>query len=88
MKTTEKELPVIIDNATGELEPTPSTIKLKSIDDVRVEMGKVYREMKRGKIEPSDGTKLVYVLSQIGKMIELHDIEKRISALEQQNKGN
>ena len=63
------------------LKPTPS-IHLKTIDDVRLEMSKIYRDMKYKRIETSDGTKLVYVLSQIGKMIELHDIERRLIVLE------
>ena len=45
-------------------------------------MARVYRGMKSGQMETSDGTKLVYVLVQIGKMIEVHDIEKRIELLE------
>jgi hypothetical protein len=45
-------------------------------------MAKVYREMKSQKIPTSDGTRLVYVLAQIGKMVELHDIEKRVEQLE------
>lgn len=65
-----------------ELIPPPAKIDLKSIDDVRLEMARVYRQMKSGEIETSDGTKLVYVLGQIGKMIEVHDIEKRIELLE------
>lgn len=63
------------------MKPTPS-IHLKTIDDVRLEMSKVYRDMKLQKIPTSDGTRLVYVLSQIGKMIELYDIEKRVDQLE------
>jgi hypothetical protein len=46
-------------------------------------MAKVYREMKQQKIPAQDGTRLVYVLTQIGKMIELHDIEKRINRIEE-----
>jgi hypothetical protein len=38
--------------------------------------------MKSQKIPTSDGTRLVYVLAQIGKMIELHEIEKRVDKLE------
>jgi hypothetical protein len=64
--------------------PTP-VIHLKTIDDIRLEMAKVYREMKSQRIVTSDGTRLVYVLSQIGKMIELHEIERRIERLEHQN---
>lgn len=63
-------------------EPASPKINLKTIDDVRLEMAKVYREMRTNQIEAQQGTKLVYVLSSIGKLIELHEIEKRIEALE------
>ena len=59
-----------IDNASGDVLPTPAKkIDLATINDVRLEMASVYRGMKSGSVEASDGTKLVYVLSQIGKMI-------------------
>lgn len=74
--------PLTIDAVTGRLDPTPQTIHLKTVDDVRLEMAKVYREMRHGKIESGEGTKLVYVLAQIGKVIELNEIEKRILLLE------
>ena len=79
--------PVTVDNKSGKVLPSPKGIKLKTIDDVRVEMASVYRGMKAGSIESSDGTKLVYVLGQIGKMIETHDIEKRIELLEAGDTG-
>jgi hypothetical protein len=62
--------------------PTPPRIDLKTIDDVRVEMARVYRDMRAGRIETSDGTKLAYVLAQLGKLIESGEIEKRLEALE------
>ena len=62
--------------------PTPSRIDLKTIDDVRVEMARVYRDMRGGKIDTQDGTRLAYVLSQIGKLIESGEIEKRLEAVE------
>ena len=65
-----------------ELEPTPNRIDLKTIDDVRLEMARVYREMRSNTIEAQQGTRLVYVLSAIGKLIELHDIDNRLLALE------
>ena len=74
---------VSIDSSNHELLATPSRIDLKHIDDVRLEMAKVYRDMKQQKIPAQDGTRLVYVLTQIGKMIELHDIEKRINRIEE-----
>jgi hypothetical protein len=72
-----------IDNHSGDILPTPSKkIDLATINDVRLEMASVYRAMKGGSIEAGDGSRLVYVLGQIGKMIELHDIEKRVEQLE------
>jgi hypothetical protein len=62
--------------------PTPYRIDLKTLDDVRVEMARVYRDMRSGRIESQDGTRLVYVLAQIGKIIEAVEIEKRVEALE------
>lgn len=63
-------------------DPTPSKIPLKSIDDVRVEMAKVYRLMRQGRMESQEGTRLTYVLAQIGKLIESHELEIRLRALE------
>jgi hypothetical protein len=62
--------------------PTPPRIDLKTIDDVRVEAARVYRDMRAGRIEASIGTRLVYVLSVIGKLIEAGEIEKRMEAVE------
>jgi hypothetical protein len=62
--------------------PTPARIDLKSINDIRLEMARVYREMRSKTIETQDGTRLVYVLAAMGKLIELHEIEQRLSALE------
>jgi hypothetical protein len=62
---------------------TPSpTVHLKTLDDVRVEMAKVYRDMKRGKVPTQDGTRLVYVLSQIGRVIEIGQVSARVEAVE------
>lgn len=63
--------------------PIPNRIDLKTIDDVRLEMARVYRDMRAEKIFTNDGTRLVYVLGQIGKMIELHEIIKRVEKLEE-----
>jgi len=79
---TDNKLAAKQDNSEEMSMPTPYRIDLKSIDDVRLEMAKVYRSMKSGELQSSDGTRLVYVLAQIGKMIELHDIESRLYALE------
>ncbi len=76
-------LPQALEGGTLRLMPTPSpTIHLKSLHDVRIEMAKVYREMKRGKVPAQDGTRLVYVLSQIGRVIEGQIVGDRVEAVE------
>ena len=82
-KSADNNMPTTIDGESMELVSTPSRIDLKSIDDVRLEMARVYREMRSKAIETQDGTRLVYVLAAMGKLIELHEIEVRISKLEE-----
>ncbi len=56
--------------------------RLGTIRDVRREMAKVYADMRLHKIDPSDGAKLVYVLTSIAKAIEMGELEARLNALE------
>ena len=77
---TDTRLYVTVDSVSGDVLPTHTKkIDLASINDVRLEMASVYRGMKSGAIETSDGSRLVYTLSAIGKMIEIYDIENRIT---------
>jgi len=78
-----EDAPESLEGRALRLVPTPSpTIHLKTLDDVRIEMAKVYRGMKTRKIDTQDGTRLTYVLAQIGKLIESSKIVDRIEALE------
>ena len=52
------------------------------LDGVRREMARVYRAMKARTIDTQDGTRLVYVLTQIAKLHEIVEIERRIDELE------
>lgn len=55
-----------IRTVTGEvLPPIPPKINLSTIDDVRLEMARVYRDMRSKDINPQDGTRLTYVLAQL-----------------------
>lgn len=73
--------PQTIDVKTLRLVPTPR-INLGSLKSVRLEASRVYKEMRTGKIESTDGTKLIYALTSIGKLIEADLIVQRIEALE------
>jgi len=44
-------------------------IGLKTLRDVRREMARVYRDVRCGNIESSEGTRLTFMLAQIGKVI-------------------
>ncbi|MGL3709343.1 hypothetical protein ACSYAY_00555 [Leptospirillum ferriphilum] len=67
--------------------PSPSWVSLKSIEEVRREMASVYRQAKAGKMDVSDATRLVYILTQIQKAIESGDIARRVELLETIMKG-
>ena len=70
------------------MEPEPTYPKrlrlaLASVNDIRREMARVYREMRVGSIDPAVGTKLTYVLAQLRTTLEVGDLETRLQALEQ-----
>jgi len=81
--------PQTIDGATFALVPTPTRRKpqLTNLDGVRVEMARVYREMESGKRDSQDGSRLVYVLTQIAKVLVLTEVEVRLRALEDRTHG-
>ena len=80
--------PVEIDGSTGEIETLPPQkgqryrCKLDTLQDVKREMAKVYKETRSELIDPAAATKLVWMLQAVGKVIEGSDLEKRIEALE------
>jgi hypothetical protein len=74
-----------IDGATGLPDPTPDRVKLSTLRDIRLEMARVYRSVKRGKLEESAASKRVYMLGEIGKIIRDADLEQRILELEQRH---
>ncbi|MEI8572630.1 hypothetical protein U737_07700 [Methylomonas sp. LW13] len=82
------DFPVEIDGKTGEVETLPPQkgqryrCKLDTMQDVRREMAKVYREARSGVVDVQDATKLTWCLQAVGKVIEGSDLEKRIEALE------
>ena len=75
--------PVTVDGATLEVLPTPRRIDLKKLKQVRIEMARVYRDTRQEKLDTHDASRFVYMLAQIGKMIELADLEERLDRLEE-----
>ncbi len=64
------------------LEDPHPRINLSTSDDIRREMARVYRETRFNKIQPANGTKLVYMLTNILRAYESTEIEKRLVDLE------
>ncbi len=86
MKQKETNPPVILEAQVLQAIPTPQ-IKLATLEDCRREMARVYRDARADRIDSQDASRFVYILSQIGKLIELSDIEKRLLFLEHKNNG-
>ena len=56
---------------------------LSKLSGVRQEMCAVYRQSRIGRIPMADASRLVFMLSQIGRILEMTEIESRISRLEE-----
>jgi hypothetical protein len=69
-------------NSGDALPEKKRAIRLKTMDDVRVEMARVYSDARRNSLAPENASKLVYILAQVGRVIEGVGLEDRIKALE------
>ena len=84
----ESREPLTFDAQGNALEPTrqrvPKQIRLNDAKGIRQEMAAVYRDMRYGRIEPGDGTKLVFVLDKLRQAYETEVMEERLAQLEGQ----
>ena len=87
-KKKESKKPEVVEGEVIPADPAPRQIKLVTAADCKREMARVYRDARTGRLDIQDGTRLVYMLSQIGKMIELNEFEKRIELLEKVHHDN
>lgn len=76
--------PVVHEGQVLRALPTPQ-LKLASIEECRREMARVYRRARYAQMDTSDATRLVYILTQIAKLLELGQLEERISTLEKKH---
>ena len=86
----DKKGPETFDGKTGLTEATPASkrrIDLSDLRDVRLEMAAVYRMVDSGELKSQEGTRRVYILRQIGDIIAMHDLEKRVQELEERQAG-
>lgn len=57
-------------------------LKLRTLDDVKAELARLYREGKAGRRDVAEVSKLANVLSILGRLIEGVELAARIEALE------
>ena len=69
------------------MKPIPR-LELSTIDSVRREMARLYREAKAGNIPTADASRLAFILGQVGKLIEIGTLEARLNALENEHEQN
>ena len=65
-----------------ENEPT-RRVTLKTLDDVKRELARVYREARNGKIETQDLGRFSNCLAILARIVEGSDLENRLAKLEE-----
>ena len=81
-KSAQNNQPSTYDEQGNELDPSPPKINLHDADAIRRELSSVYRDMRQGRIDPADGTKLAYVLDMIRKAYETGVMADRLELME------
>ena len=59
--------------------------RLRTVDDVRAELARLYREAKAGRRAIGDASRLANMLFILGRMIESSDLERRVLILEKES---
>lgn len=67
--------------------PSRLRLPLKTLDDVKVELAKLYREGKAGRRPIADVSRLANVLDILGRRIEGSELAGRVDELEESMKG-
>lgn len=58
---------------------------LNTLARIRDEMGRVYRACRNGEVAMADGSRLIYMLDRMARLLVDVELEKRIEALERNN---
>ena len=64
--------------------PRTNVKSLKTLDDLGLEMRRIYRAVKDEKMDMPRGKGLIYILGQIVVVTRESDLEKRVEELEEQ----
>lgn len=78
----ENNSPQLYDETGKNITPLPPVkIDLHDANAIRREMASVYRDMRNGLLESSEGTKLVYVLDMLRKALETCELQRNLELL-------
>ena len=75
-----------IDGQTGKLIPLPArprVLRLATVKEVRLELARLYREAREGKVAAADAAKFAFLLDRIRACIVDHELEARVERLEE-----
>ena len=73
----------VVGGTGGTLVPLPRRVgTLSTLKHVQMELGAVYRDARQGRIDPTEGSKLAFILGMLAKAIEASSLEQRLTALE------
>ena len=67
--------------------PKLRSMPLTTVGHVRSELASIYRLAKAGNLPLGDATRLTYILTSLGKLIETSVLEARVDQLEAKSKG-
>jgi hypothetical protein len=86
-KRNSKRPPVVInqEGSVVPILPVKTRTPLKSLHHVKNELARLYRSVKAGQLESSEGTKRAYILNTLGNVIEAAELERRLEVLERQH---
>ena len=73
----------VVRHVQGQVMKPPRVGPLNTQKGTRSQIAKIYRRTVRGEIDPADGSKLVYMLHTLSKVIETESLEDRIKRLEE-----
>ena len=67
---------------TKDEQPKPSKRRLKSLSDTRRFLADVINAVNRDETDVTKGSKLAYMVSILGRLIEQNELERRVAVLE------
>ena len=71
-------------NARKAGSPTPCRVPLRTVEHVRVQLARLYREARMGALPSSEATRFAYLLGQLRVTIADGTIETRLTEAERQ----